>query len=98
GRIVRQVRLEQPQAADGRGGRTWMRMNIDDVFALQVVNVGAIWKQAVEQQEAQIRDAGLRKRRQTHETLHTHLPVHVSPATTIPAAKPGIVNFDPSPR
>ena len=75
GRIVRQMRLEQAHAADRRRGRARMGVNVDDVFALEVVNVRAVRKQPVEQQEAQIGDARFRKRRQAHETLHTHLPV-----------------------
>ena len=49
-------------------------MDVDDVLALQFVNV-AVRKQAVEQQKAQIGDARFRKRRQALRALHTHLPV-----------------------
>ena len=73
GGIVREVRFEQAQPRGDRWDRARIGMNVDDVPALELVNVARVREQAVEKQEAEIGDSGLRKRRQAHESLQNRL-------------------------
>ena len=79
------MRLDQARRPPIRESRIWISVYIENVFSLQLVKIAFIREKAVKQEEAQIRDAGFWKRRQTdyalqvqlHILRHSHRSLHI---------------------
>ena len=69
------MRLDQARGPRIRESRIWISVYIENVFSLQLVKITFIREKAVKEQEAQIRDAGFWKRRQTDYGLQVQLHI-----------------------